>query len=163
MKAFILVALLGLLTFMPKHTLSASDQENVTIKQAVLIVTGGNFSPDHLGPDKYEAVKNIILNNTAVANQIMLSEILNHEEYTSRLSSLHIGSVLNLTSQHDRKGMLQVAKLYQKALDDGLSEFDGAANKDVYLQSKSEQDKNKIQRLVQRRNELKGLVEGTQQ
>ena len=70
MKAFIRLALLGLLILMTMHTISASDQDNVAIKQAVLIVIGGGFSPDHLGPDKFEAVKNIILKNTASARAV---------------------------------------------------------------------------------------------
>ncbi len=154
-----LPALIGLLALLTMQIAVSTESDDATIKQAVLTVIGGNFSPDHLGPDKYETVKKMILDNSVAANRILISEILNREVYTRRLSSLYVSNLLQLTRNGDRTGALHATVLYQKILDDSLKEFDNAANKDAYFQGKSEQDKSKIQRLLQRKSEVKAFAE----
>lgn len=128
-----------------------------SIENDVLLVVGGNFTPDHLGPEAYAEVVARVRKQPEVYLSTFESLALGANFDALTLSRLHPVVLFKLLVGVAQSRMRQTVERLQKQLDAVLVVYDSASDKQALAQLLPESTVRLSQRLEQCRRELQEL------
>lgn len=128
-----------------------------SIENDVLLVIGGNFTPDHLGPEGYAEVVARVRKQPEVYLSTFESMALGANFDALTLSRLHPEALLKQLAGFAPGRVQQTVERLQKQLDAVLVVYDSASDKQALAQLLPESTIRLAQRLEQCRRELQEL------
>ena len=128
------------------------------IEKDIWLVVGGDFSPDSIGPERYNATKARIRSRPN-DNLDALESLLMGQNFDAQLqSNLYLPTFLGFVSDLEPERVHKVAEKLVKQFNDMMVIYDQTTDKRMLSALLPEDTISLTQRLEQRRMQLKALV-----
>lgn len=129
-----------------------------TVRADVQLIVGGNFTPDCLGPEKYERVKNSARDRAedylAVFDHMYLSERYD----AAQVSELYLPSFLELVKDKSPEHTRRSAEALRTRYDAALISHDAATDRERFMELLADEPQRLLQRVRTKRLELDALL-----
>lgn len=131
-----------------------ADESPQAIRADLLTVLGGNWGPDHLGPEAHEKLKAKLLANPQ-PYLLQLEQDFAHDNFNpASFSSLYVPDLLDLLGKVAPDTCRRLGIYFSKQLDTALLIYDLADDKTKLLATLSEENRDTVSRLTERRKKL---------
>jgi hypothetical protein len=128
------------------------------MKKDILLVVGGDFSPDSVGPDKYAAIVSRVRARASGYLDVLESLFLGTNFDAAAQSELYIPAFLKMVADVEPERVRSLAKQLVKQYDSVLVLHDAIKDKETLFHALPPETANMARRLEQRRIQLKNLM-----
>jgi hypothetical protein len=128
------------------------------VKKDILLIVGGDFSPDSIGPEKYAAIVSRVRSQAGDYLDVLESLFLGANFDAGAQSELYIPAFLKMVVDVEPERVRGLAKKLVKQYDSVLVIHDAIKDKETIFQALPPETANMARRLEQRRIQLKNLM-----
>lgn len=135
------------------------------VRADVRTIVGGDFTPDCLGPDKYERIRNSARSRADEYLSVFDSMYLGERYDTAFVSELYLPSFLDLVKDREPRHVRWSAEALRTRYDAALISYDAARDKQKFMELLPDEPQRLVERIRVKRIELdvilKSLPPGT--
>jgi hypothetical protein len=128
------------------------------MKKDVMLVVGGDFTPDSIGPDRYQSLVSRVRSDAAAYLNVLESLYLGTNFDAMAQSELYIPAFLKMVADVEPARTRNIAQQLVKQFDAVLVVHDALKDKEALFQNLPPETANMARRLEQRRLQLKNLI-----
>ncbi len=133
-------------------------QDGEQVKTDVRTIVGGDFTPDCLGPEKYERIKNSARNRAEDYLTVFDHMYLSERYDAAQVSELYLPSFLELVKDRAPEHTRRSAEALRTRYDAALISHDAAVDRDRFMKLLADEPQRLLQRVRTKRIELDALL-----
>jgi hypothetical protein len=142
---------------------TAHSGEADKIRDDIWRIVGGDFTPDSVGPDRYDELVAKVRGRASEYLDVFESMFLGSAFDLDAHSDLHLSTLLKIVADVEPERVRSLGDQLLKRLDSMLVVADHASDAEALATLLPEQTVSLMQRLNQRRAQLQDVVRSTQQ